>query len=371
MKLLVYTYYPFFDKHLGGGVQTWLRNLLDYINRNYEDVELTVLCPDSSEYPFPVDIRVLHEINDLESDYLEPRDIFASHQIIRNAVDDSDVVWLIDRMLPFSVNKPCLLSLNAICYRNEITAFFNSESIPVIVPSNYTRDKLLNIGKDNNLISTIPYYSDMHLNHVDHETAINVLSKYFKYEESKHYILFPHRPEKDKGHALAIEIMQKLTKVSPNYILLIPEPPFSRVDDIVAEKKYIDSIKALVKEKKLSSNVIFHPWIHSEDLSAYYSIGKFTLFLSKLPETFGLSLLNSVLCGTPVISYGSGALKETIPPGNSHFIFNEEDVDGIVKRIINGVTDDSIISDIHFINEKYAISSIAEQYVTLIKNMAD
>lgn len=370
VRVLVYTYYPFFDTHLGGGVQNWLRSLLEHINKSYDDVSLTVLCPDSDMHAFPETIRVLHKIHDLESDFLEPSDIYADIQTIKAHVDEADVVWLIDRNLPYcGCDKPMLMSLNAICYKNEINAFFNSGDCSVVVPSYSTREQLLNLGKENHLIQVIPYYADTNLKSISREKAIEIMSEYFCCDADKKYILFPHRPEKDKGHHLAIEIMKKLVAKDQDYILLIPEPPFSRVDDVEAERKYVADIKTLVHESGLDHNVVFHPWIRGKDMAAYYSLGDFTLFLSQLPETFGLSLLNSILCGVPAISYGSGALRETVPPGKSHFVFDKTDVDGIVNRILLGTCKSDIDDDIAWVRTKYNIAQISQQYVQKLKEI--
>ena len=96
-------------------------------------------------------------------------------------------------------------------------------------------------------------------------------------------------------------------------------------------------------------------------------MGEFTLFLSKLPETFGLSLLNSISVGTPVISYGTGALNEVVPPGNAHI--NIETVDDAVKTILHGKNNYKINEDMEKVRKKYSIEEIANKYIKIFKEL--
>ena len=86
-----------------------------------------------------------------------------------------------------------------------------------------------------------------------------------------------------------------------------------------------------------------------------------------MPETFGLTLLNSVSVGTPVLSYGVGALNEVVPPGNSHF--NIDSIDDTVIYILNGKDFYNTQEDIKMVKTNYNLDKIASQYVKLFKEL--
>lgn len=114
----------------------------------------------------------------------------------------------------------------------------------------------------------------------------------------------------------------------------------------------------------LSDIILFHTRIEYNDLPCYYSVSEVTLFLSKLPETFGLSLLNSACCGTYIISYGSSALMETVPSGIVHVIVDEDDMDAMVKINECGGRE-NMEPDIRRAKEKYRFGHTVKEYVSL------
>ena len=135
------------------------------------------------------------------------------------------------------------------------------------------------------------------------------------------------------------------------------------------ENESILQIKKYVSSQKLEDYVIFHKWIDYEDLPIYYYIGEYTLFLSKLPETFGLTLLNSISVGTPVLSYGVGALNEVIPTGNAHFNINT--IEDAVKIISKGKNECNIKGDKNYVCEKYNLNNISQSYIELFEKLKE
>ena len=141
----------------------------------------------------------------------------------------------------------------------------------------------------------------------DKDESVKVINSYFKYNEKHRYVAFPHRPEKEKGIYEAIEVIKELIKKDDSFRLLVPRQPDSRVADYIKESSFLLEVEKYVKKENIEEYIIFHDWISFYDLPYYYSIAEVTLFFSSLPETFGMSLINSISCGTPVISHGNGA----------------------------------------------------------------
>src|SRR5574344_1301283 len=105
MKVLLYLYYPFYDNHLAGGVQVWLRNLVSEIQKN-SDIRFIVVCPESNLHSFPKDVEVIHSLVDMEQDFLSPKKIYDNLLLLRNLSNNVDLIWSIDRRFPINTNKP-------------------------------------------------------------------------------------------------------------------------------------------------------------------------------------------------------------------------------------------------------------------------
>lgn len=80
----------------------------------------------------------------------------------------------------------------------------------------------------------------------------------------------------------------------------------------------------LVKELKLN-RVVFTGFIEDDKMADFYRAGHTMVFPSEY-EGFGLAPLESMACGTPVLSAKGGALQETSGNGALYFEYDEEDL---------------------------------------------
>lgn len=358
--ILLYTYFPLFDEHLAGGMQSWTRGIVRELTARGMDIR--VICPKSKLHKFPDDICVLPILDDLEVDGLLPVDYYKNLQTISEWEQKADFIWTIDRPFPIKSNKPKLLTIGTFCYEREMKAIFQDDYTAVTVPSKFTLSQFDFYRKD---IEVIPFFIDEKMQ--KKEINIGILSKYFEYSASKKYILFPHRAELSKGHIDAINMLAELLKYDMNYVLLIPEAPDSRLCDVEAETSYIKHLKKLIKDKNLQSNVQFHKWVDANDMPYYLSAGRVALFLTQLPETFGISLINCVACGTRVISYGSGALREVIPEGKWHHIIQKNDYRKGAEVIHSISSNDEKLGleDL----QKYRLELVADEYQKILQKI--
>ena len=362
MNILLYLYYPFFDTHLAGGVQVWLRNLVKEILEKDPDIHISIYCPDSNLHSYPSDINVHHVLLDMEQDFLSPKMVFDNLSLIKQAEENADLIWIIDRTFPIRSDKPQILSLNTICYEREVMSIFQADWKAIACPSNFVKNQLDEVIDPGRNIYKIPYYIDpVFLK--DYPDKTNRVKKYYDYRPECKYILFPHRPDRSKGHEEAMDVLAKLLVTDDKFFLLIPEAPDAKVSNVSSEGEYIYELKELAKAKGLSDHVIFHKWVEYSDLPSYYSLGYYTLFFSRLPETFGLTLLNSAICGTPVISLGYGALNEVIPPGGIHQTVDK--IEDVPSVILHELDNERIRRDIEFMKYNYLIDTISTQYIEL------
>lgn len=84
--------------------------------------------------------------------------------------------------------------------------------------------------------------------------------------------------------------------------------------------------------KKTKSNIEFLGYVTDQELSILYSKAKAFLALSS-DEDFGITPVEAMLCGTPVIAFNGGGYKETVINGKTGILFNELSVEGLSKAI--------------------------------------
>ncbi|HLW79425.1 MAG TPA: glycosyltransferase family 4 protein [Terriglobia bacterium] len=368
MRILVYLYYPLFAEHLAGGLQVSTRSLIaGFIERGHQ---VRVLCPESDARPLfqAPGLEVLPVLREPRAATIDPADVSHNLNETRRAAEWADVVWSLDRALPAEVARPVMLSLSAVCYENELAALFGLTWDHLVVPSGYVRrlvddwlpresPRLGHRGR-----SSIPPPLDPAFRPQADTTALR--SKLgFGFDRDHRYLLFPHRPEAGKGHELALQVLAELLRHDERFHLLIPRPPLSRRIDVASEANYIRRVEGEARRLGLADRVTFHDWVVYSDLPAYYSIGERCLFLSRLPEGFGLSLVQSIACGTPVVSSGMGALRETVPPGLGHIIAPSSDPAAVAQAVLTGCPESELRRGQEWVGEAYGSARIVGAYL--------
>lgn len=80
-----------------------------------------------------------------------------------------------------------------------------------------------------------------------------------------------------------------------------------------------------------ADNIEFLGRIDGKDLPELYS--KALAFINPQVEDFGITAVEAMASGTPVIAYNKGGARETVVPGRTGVLFSEQTVDSLVKVI--------------------------------------
>jgi glycosyltransferase involved in cell wall biosynthesis len=84
--------------------------------------------------------------------------------------------------------------------------------------------------------------------------------------------------------------------------------------------------------KKSQNKVEFLGQVSDEELAKLYKGAKGFLALSQ-DEDFGITPVEAMLCGTPVIAFNGGGYKETVIDGKTGVLFNDYLVDGLIVAV--------------------------------------
>ena len=165
------------------------------------------------------------------------------------------------------------------------------------------------------------FRSHFDLNYID-RVYHGVDLKYFPFNMmGGDYLFWIGRASKNKGEDDAIET----AKITGKKLLLGAS---IRKD---TEEYFEKVIKPnLNDEIKLIPNVTF------EETQKYYGGAKAFIFPVKWKEPFGLIMIESMACGSPVIAYSRGSVQEIVKDGETGFLVNpsneEETGDWIIKK---------------------------------------
>jgi glycosyltransferase involved in cell wall biosynthesis len=339
VKLLVSCYFPFFDQHLAGGAQAGLRLLVDgWLDRG---LEIRLLCPPAGDFPLTrrqgLEVRTGQDRNSLLA-----------------ALEGVDQVLSVDRRFPLATRQPRILLSNAVCYPEERQAIRAPGWARVVVPSRFAAGEVRRLAPANDVrVIFNPLSPEMRRV----EPAPALLDR-IQGRPDRRYLLFPHRPEPEKGHALALDVIARLTRRDPRFHLLIPRAPISLDRDREPEAAFIAALQDRVRTAGLEEAVTFHDWIDQRDMPGYLSLGEVCLFLSTFPETFGLSAVQAAACGTPVLSLGAGALTEILPPGRCHRV-----VPPCADAIADLVSSAAWASDAEEVHRRFALPSVLAGWI--------
>ncbi len=175
----------------------------------------------------------------------------------------------------------------------------------------------------------------------------------FPYNGNKEdYLLFLARLSSQKGPDVAIRVAKKLGK------------------KLIIAGKRADSDAAYLAEK-------VDPYIDGEQIRYVgevdfptkinlYSKAACLLHPINYIEAFGMTLIESLACGTPVIAFDKGAISEVIETGKTGFVISSEDE--MLESIKNLAKIDPLLCR-QTVEERFTVAKMAQGYEKLYKEI--
>lgn len=187
------------------------------------------------------------------------------------------------------------------------------------------------------------------------------------------YLIFFGRMIEDKGPHIAIDVAKRM-----NMNLKIAS---SFVSANTSETYYQEKVKPHVDEKQICEV----GFMRGKEKSDFIGRSKAFLFPLQWEEPFGMVLIESMACGTPVIAYNRGSIPEIVKDGITGFVIDpdEEDRPGkgtfaIKKKGTDGLMEAlSRIGEIdrkncrEYVKEKFGIEKMVENHERLYKQITN
>lgn len=140
------------------------------------------------------------------------------------------------------------------------------------------------------------------------------------------YLLWTGRAIPEKGLDIVLQVIKKTKRKAKIFPIL--------------KEEYLDWLQEVIIKKRNLINQVVSIYtdfdIHRSALNAQYQHSKLFLFPVLFEEPFGLTLIESMACGTPVVAYARGSVPEIIKDGETGFIVNsskdDKRGDWIIKK---------------------------------------
>ena len=142
------------------------------------------------------------------------------------------------------------------------------------------------------------------------------------------------RIKKDKGQTYLLEVVKKLMDVYPNVKFVISGDVFQGQDH------FSDELKERITDLGLEDSVLLTGFC--EDTAEL--LGSFDIFVSPaiVPEGFGLSILEAMAVGKPVVATALGGPMELVEHNVTGFLTPANDSDGMLRSILKLAEDGNL-----------------------------
>ncbi len=152
--------------------------------------------------------------------------------------------------------------------------------------------------------------------------ALNISEYTYVPQRNQDYLLWVGRMSPKKG---AHEAIMAAKKSGIRLEMAATIDPINR-------EYFENTIKPLID----GVTVVYHGEVGHDALVELYGGARAVLYPISWHEPFGLVMIESMACGTPVIAYDLGSVSEVISDGVTGFVVpSDSGVDGIVGAIIN------------------------------------
>jgi glycosyltransferase involved in cell wall biosynthesis len=137
------------------------------------------------------------------------------------------------------------------------------------------------------------------------------------------YLAFVGRAHKDKAPETAVEVAHRLG-MPLRMAVKVNEPE---------ESAYWDEfVTPAIDAAKVDVQVVMNG--NRDDAAEVMAGACVTLMPIMWAEPFGLVMVESMVCGTPVVAFAEGAAQEVVRPGISGFLVEPGDIEGFCAAVL-------------------------------------
>ena len=188
------------------------------------------------------------------------------------------------------------------------TSEFAEKYRAIVVMSDFVKQECINVGIDPAKVFVIPYFTSP------------VPER--KVQKKRSTLLYVGRLSQVKGVHFLIESIAPLLRSNENIQL-----------DIIGDGPYAPTLKSLVEESKISNQVVFHGWKGRDFIDNAIDECEMLIFPSIYPEAFGISGIEAMMHGKPVVAFNVGGVSTWLKDKETGFLIERCDTVKMRERI--------------------------------------
>ncbi|MCD4828064.1 MAG: glycosyltransferase [Candidatus Cloacimonetes bacterium] len=175
-----------------------------------------------------------------------------------------------------------------------------------------------------------------------------------------------------KGHDLLLEAFDKVRQELPEARLIIGGGTGNPCGN---EKEVSEQIRAIIAEKTLGEHVRQIGYVPESMLAPYYRQARLFALPSRF-EPFGMSAIEAMACGTPVIASSSGGIREMIADGDNGLLVDATDADAFAAAMLRLLRDKPEADRLgsaaaETVRKRYSWEAVAEQFINCYTTAAE
>jgi mannosylfructose-phosphate synthase len=187
------------------------------------------------------------------------------------------------------------------------------------------------------------------------------------------YILCLSRIDSNKGHDLLLDAFSLVCKSVSGIHLVIGGGSTSKAGP--TELEVLANMKRIIAEKDMGSRVHITGYIPDEHLVATYRQAEMFV-LPSLFEPFGMTALEAMACGRPVVASRLGGIREVVTSEESGLLVDPADPGEFSAAIIRLLNDEPFAGRVgeqgrHIVRERYCWEAIAARHIEFYEKYLD
>lgn len=205
----------------------------------------------------------------------------------------------------------------------------------IIAVSHFIRREILGVGYNQKNITVI--HHGINQNHYSPSLKAKGLLKKYPAIRGRRVIFHPARMGLAKGCDVSIKALRIVRERFPDALLILAGTR-NIIDWGSHQQKDIAYMVNLVKFLDLEKNTLIDVF-RLEDMPEIYAASEVCVYPSSSPEPFGLTMLEALAAGRPMIVTETGGMPEIIRDGVNGFVVPVKDFESLASRIIQLLSD--------------------------------
>lgn len=199
----------------------------------------------------------------------------------------------------------------------------------IISVSHYIKKELTGAGFDDRKITVIHHGIDTDMFRPDVK-SVNILKKFPELKNRK-IIFHPARMGMAKGCDVSIKAIKLVKEIFPD-VLLVMAGTKNIIDWELTQQREIAYFVDLIKTFDLQEHVFIDVY-SIEEMPELYALSQVCIYPSTAPEPFGLTMLESLSSGKPMIVTNMGGLPEIIMNDVNGYVIKVKDFETLASHI--------------------------------------